>query len=105
MLSGILLAAALFVRSGSLLFSGTQHGVRGPRAIVRDRAIFFARDPIRGKVSKNGPKIGFCAFCRIYVVRFDQNRCNIEVLCFAPSAKMPISKNFNLQVIGRNFFI
>ena len=45
-----------FVRIGSLVFSETWHGVRGPYIVVRDRAGFFEKNPHRAKRTKNGQK-------------------------------------------------
>ena len=41
---------------GSLAFSETWHGVRGPYIVVCDRAGFFGKNPHRAKMAKNGQK-------------------------------------------------
>ena len=54
-----------FLGIGSLVFSETQHGIRGPCVVVRDRARFFENKFFSqkwGKWAKNFPKIGFSEF-------------------------------------------
>ena len=41
---------------GSLAFSETWHGVRGPYIVVCDRAGFFGKNPHQAKMTKNGQK-------------------------------------------------
>ena len=45
-----------FLRIGSLVFSETQHGVRGPYIVMCDRAEFFRKNLHRAKMTKNGQK-------------------------------------------------
>ena len=45
-----------FLRIGSLVFSETQHGVRGPYIVVCDRAGFFGKNLHPTKKTKNGQK-------------------------------------------------
>ena len=42
---------------GSLAFSETWHGVRGPYIVVCDRAGFFGKNPHQPKMTKNGQKL------------------------------------------------
>ena len=51
-----------FLGIGSLVFSETQHGVRGPCLVVRDRAGFFLKKSFCPKNGENGPKTGFFEF-------------------------------------------
>ena len=41
---------------GSLAFSETWHGVRGPYIVVCDRAEFFGKNPYWAKTTKTGQK-------------------------------------------------
>ena len=58
-----------FLRIGSLVFSETQHGVRGPYLVICDRAGFFGKNPHRAKTTENGQKwpknMGFGLFRKI----------------------------------------
>ena len=45
-----------FLGIGSLVFSETQHGVRGPYIVVCDRAGFFGKNLHPTKKTKNGQK-------------------------------------------------
>ena len=47
-----------FLETGSLVFWGTQHGVRGQSSVVRDSQILFQKS-FCPKNGKNGQKIGF----------------------------------------------
>ena len=51
-----------FLGIGSLVFSETQHGVRGPCLVVHDRARFFLKKSFFPKNEENGPKTGFFEF-------------------------------------------
>ena len=51
-----------FLGIGSLVFSETQHSVKGQCVVVRDRAGFFLKKIFLSKNGKNGPKIGFFEF-------------------------------------------
>ena len=53
-----------FLGIGSLVFSETQHGVRGPYIVMCDRAGFFGKNPHWANMTKNGPKTGFLNFLR-----------------------------------------
>ena len=53
-----------FLGIGMLVFSETQHGVRGPNIVERGRARFFWKNPHRAKMTKNGPKTWFLDFLR-----------------------------------------
>ena len=49
------LPSRIFLGIGSLFFSETQHGVRGPCVVVRDRARFFEKNifaPTMGKMDQ-----------------------------------------------------
>ena len=48
--------SASFLRIGSLVFSETQYGVRGPYIITCDRARHFVKNPHRAKMTKNVQK-------------------------------------------------
>ena len=64
-LGSVLLSVLLsgsFLGIGSLVFSETQHGVRGPCLVVRDRAGFFLKKSFCPKNGENGPKTGFFEF-------------------------------------------
>ena len=45
-----------FLRIGSLVFSQTYHGVRGPNIAVCDRVGFSGKNPHQVKMTKNGRK-------------------------------------------------
>ena len=45
-----------FLWIGSLVFSETQHGVRGPCLVVHDRAGFFLKNLFAPKMGKTGQK-------------------------------------------------
>ena len=45
-----------FLRIGSLVFSESQHGVRGPCVVERDRARFFENNIFAQKIGKMGKK-------------------------------------------------
>ena len=45
-----------FLRIGSLVFTETQHGVRGPYRVMCDRAGLFGKNPHWAKMVKNGQK-------------------------------------------------
>ena len=49
---------------GLLVFSETQHAVRGPYIVVCDRAECFGKNLYRAKMVKNDPKRGFLEFLR-----------------------------------------
>ena len=56
------LLSGSFLGIGLLVFSETQHGVRGPCLVVRDRAGFFLKKSFCPKNGENGPKTGFFEF-------------------------------------------
>ena len=47
-----------FLRIGSLVFSGTQHGVRGPCRVVHDKARCFENNVLLQN-EENKPSLGF----------------------------------------------
>ena len=49
-----------FLRTGTLVFPETQHGLRGSCGVVCDRAGFLGKK--LAKIGENGPKIGFLEF-------------------------------------------
>ena len=51
-----------FLGIGSLVFSETQHGVRGPCLVACDRAGFFLKKSFCPKNGENGPRTGFFEF-------------------------------------------
>ena len=59
------LLSVSFLRIGSLVFSGTWHGVRGSYLVMCGRAGFFAKNPHRAKMVENGPKRWFSLFKKI----------------------------------------
>ena len=56
-----LLLSGSFLGIGSLVFSETQHDVRGP-CVVRDRVAFFEKNIFSQKMGKMGQKTGFFEF-------------------------------------------
>ena len=52
------LLSGSFLGVGSLVFSETQHGVRDPCGVVRDRAGFFEEKKCCCKNGENGLKMG-----------------------------------------------
>ena len=59
-----------FLGIGSLVFSETQHGVRGPCLVVRDRARFFRKNLFAPKMGKMGQKQGFLNLLENWVINF-----------------------------------
>ena len=53
---GSVLPSGSFLGISSLVFSETEHGVRGPYLVVRDRAGFFKKNLFAPKMGKMGPK-------------------------------------------------
>ena len=47
-----------------LVFSETQHVIRGPYIVVCDRTAFSGKNPHRAKIVKNDTKTGFLPFLR-----------------------------------------
>ena len=87
-----------FLGIDSLLFSETQHGVRGPCGVVGDRAAFFFFDPEWGKWAK----IGFFQFIGKFSHYFFLNLVNKEVLYYLLySCRNPILGK-NLVLGGQN---
>ena len=69
----ILLPSRSFLGIGSLVFSETQHGVRGLCGFVRDRARFFEEKkivPNMVKLGLNGPETGFFELSGNLVIYF-----------------------------------
>ena len=59
-----------FLEIGSLVFSETQFGVRGPYLVVRYRAGFFLKNLFAPKMGKMGQKQGFLNLLENLVIIF-----------------------------------
>ena len=59
-----------FLGIGSLVFSETQHSVRWPCLVVRDRAGFFLKNLFAQKMGKMGQKQGFLNLLENWVINF-----------------------------------
>ena len=56
------LPSGSFLRIGSLVFSETQHGVRGQCIVVCDRTRFFEKNIFAQKIGQKWAKIGLFKF-------------------------------------------
>ena len=59
-----------FLGTGSMVFSETQHNVRGPCLVVRDRAGFLLKKIFARKMGKMGQKKGFLNLLENLVINF-----------------------------------
>ena len=68
----VLLSGSFFT-IGSLVFSETQHSVRGPCVVVGDRAGFFEKIFFAPKMGKMGQKQGFLNLLEDLVISFKES--------------------------------
>ena len=66
----LVLPSGSFLGIASLVFSETQHDVRDPCLVVRDRAGFFQRSFFPKKMGKMGQKQGFWILLENLVINF-----------------------------------
>ena len=86
---------------GSLVFSETQHGVRGPYIVVCDRAGFFRKNSHRPKMVKNSSKTCFLDFlkksCHQFCLEFAEDESSYVSLTFCENCMLVENLVLKLQ--------